>query len=409
MDLTSLRNQKATQARYVLMHLLSFPFWGLLYLLPVILYKDLNASPFQIATIIALKPMVSLFSPYWSQLVHGKQHRLIPNLYWANLIKFTPFLFTPFIQSSWYFIISFGVFMMLSRGTIPAWMEILQNNLPEKLRNKTAAIGSTIDYFGTALLPILFGWSLDNVPGSWRWFFLATAILGVFSTICIYKIPNQFKSPQKTKDRKPLHFHLLSPWRNFTSLLSQRPDFFRFQVGFFLGGAGLMIIQPILPKYFVDTLNLSYTGMLAAIAACKGIGFTLSTPLWVRRFNHSNIFPFCSSVTAFATLFPILLIGAKTYGLLVYGAYFIYGIMQGGSELSWKMSGPIFANTSDSAPFSSVNVLTVGIRGIILPYLGSLLFFATNNVFLLLMIGGTFSLLATWAMYSYGRKYRVTS
>jgi hypothetical protein len=28
--------------------------------------------------------------------------------------------------------------------------------------------------------------------------------------------------------------------------------------GFFIGGAGLMIIQPVLPMYFSDTLSLSY-------------------------------------------------------------------------------------------------------------------------------------------------------
>jgi len=408
MSLVSSVQEKATAKKYVFVHLFSFPFWGLLYLLPIILYKDLKASPLQVATIIAIKPMVSLFSSYWSQTVHGNHHRLIPNLYWANIIKFFPFLFTPLINSSWFYICAFGIFMMLSRGTIPAWMEILKIHLPEKSRNKICAIGSTIDYFGSALLPIAFGWVLDSVEESWRWLFLGTALLGMISTFFILKIPKGFiDSNQKVIEKKPILSHFLDPWYNCREILSKRSDFLRFQLGFFLGGAGLMIIQPVLPKYFVDTLHLSYTGMLTALAACKGIGFTLSSPLWVRTFKYSKIFTLCALVTSFAALFPVFLISAQIYGIFVYFAYFIYGIMQGGSELSWKISGLVFSNGLDSAPYSSVNILTVGIRGLILPYVGSLLFFISGEIILLMIVGALFSILATFVMVSYTKKYQL--
>jgi hypothetical protein len=46
----------------------------------------------------------------------------------------------------------------------------------------------------------------------------------------------------------------------------------------------------------------------------------------------------------------------------LYAAY-LYGAMQGGSELSWKLSGPIFAKDKHSTPFSSLNLVLVGARG----------------------------------------------
>lgn len=401
--------QRDTAKRYLCVHIFSFPFWGLLYLLPMILYKDLQASPFQVATIIALKPMVSLFSPYWSQWVHEHPHRLLPNLYWANILKFFPFLFAPFINNSWYFIFSFGVFMMLSRGTIPAWMQILKMNLPKQSRDKVCATGSVIDFFGAALLPIAFGGILDNFHESWRWLLFATAILGNISTFFILALPKKFhhKVKKTLTPKKSFSSHFFAPWRNCREILSKRPDFLRFQLGFFLGGTGLMIIQPILPKYFVNNLHLSYTGILTAIAACKGIGFILSSPLWVRSFRQARIFAICSVVTLFAALFPMLLAFAQINHLLVYFAYLIYGIMQGGSELSWKMSGVIFSDNSDSSPYSSINILTVGIRGLLIPYVGSLLFFITESYLFMMFLGTFFSISATFLMASYvkNRKY----
>jgi MFS family permease len=405
----SLSQERMTSRGYVIVRLLSFPFWGLFYLLPMILYKDLHATPFQITTMIALKPIASLFSPYWSQLVHAKQHRIISNLHWANILKFIPFLFFPVINNPWYFIFSFGLYMVLTRGTIPAWMEILKLNLQNKVRSRICAVGSTIDYFGAALLPLSFGWLLDNLHESWRWLFPATALLGMLSSWFITRIPNKHVLPVQIsiqKHKSPLS-HLLNPWKSCWKILTHRIDFLKFQLGFFLGGAGLMVMQPALPKYFVDTLHLSYTGMLTAMAALKGIGFALSSPLWVRYFNRAKTFVLCSFVTFFAAVFPFLLIGAKSYGLLIYVAYFVYGIMQGGSELSWQMSGPVFSKESDSSPFSSINVLTVGIRGLIFPYFGSFFFILTDSAPAVMLLGATLCIGATIIMALNGRKYEI--
>lgn len=389
--------QKLVTRSYLLYHFLSFPFWGFLYLLPMILYKELNATPFQVATLIALKPLVSIFSPYWSQWVHGRPHKLIPNLYWANILKFTPFLFTPFFSNPWYFVFSFGFFMMLSRGTIPSWLEVLKITVPKDARERTSTLGSVIDFLGTALLPLAFIFS-----SSWRLMYVVTAILGISSTLLILRIP-KIKGNSSIQKKK-VHTHLLAPWKQSWEILTTRPDFFRFQIGFFLGGAGLMIVQPILPKYFVDVLDLSYTGMLTAIAACKGIGFTLSSPLWLRVFRRTKIFTMCALVTTCAALFPFCLASATWNSLWVYIAYLLYGVMQGGSELSWKMSGILFSKDEDSSPYSSLNVLAVGVRGMIVPYFGSFIFFLSGSYLSMMILGASLSLIASFTMFSYRKR-----
>ena len=71
--------------------------------------------------------------------------------------------------------------------------------------------------------------------------------------------------------------------------------------------------------------------------------------------------------------------------------------MQAGSEMSWNLSGPIFADREDSSPYSALNVITVGIRGCVVPLLGTFLCSAMgpSAVF---FIGIGFCFMATWHM-----------
>ncbi len=93
-----------TRTAYIWTRVLDTPFWGLFNLLPFILYKDLNASPFQLALIITLKPLVSILSSYWSNRVHQEPGRLVSSITTARWIAYLPFLLFPFVHSAWYLI-----------------------------------------------------------------------------------------------------------------------------------------------------------------------------------------------------------------------------------------------------------------------------------------------------------------
>ncbi|MFN0065298.1 MAG: hypothetical protein ACKVOH_03565 [Chlamydiales bacterium] len=60
------------------------------YLTP--LYKNAAISSLQIALIVALKPMPSLLSPYWSQAICQRPNRIVSNLAGAHFLRYLPFL-----------------------------------------------------------------------------------------------------------------------------------------------------------------------------------------------------------------------------------------------------------------------------------------------------------------------------
>jgi Major Facilitator Superfamily len=372
------QSARRTQLAYICIRLMSTPCWCLLSLLVFILYKIMHLTPLQITLIVALKPSASLLSPYWSQAIYQRADKIITNLIGANFFRHLPFLFIPWVQSPWYIIFSFGLYMMLTRATIPAWMELFKYNLPKSKPEQMVGYGTTIEYLGTAVVTVGMGVLLDSDQDIWKWLFPISAGLGILSTFLLTSIPLQHPStisivaPPSVQSFN-IKEKIFNPWQQVWRLISQRKDFIIFQIGFMLGGAGLMIMQPALPQFFIDILHLSFTEMGIAIAFCKGVGVALTSPLWIRLFRKSNIFQFSALVTFFASLFPFFLL-ATSYNLIsVYFAYVFWGIMQAGSELSWHMSGLVFAREKDSSTFSITNVLTVGIRGCFVPALGAML------------------------------------
>lgn len=398
-------NHCRTRSAFLWTRILNIPFWAIFNMLPIILYKDLHATSFQIAAMIALKPISSLFSPYWSLSVNRRRDRLVSNLTWANILKFFPFLFFPWFENNWLFIFSFAFYMFLNRGVIPAWMEIIKLNIRGESREKVFAFGQVVDYIGSAALPLAFGWLLDGDFKVWRWLFVVNGAIGIISTLFLYRIVvPKMEAQEKLDDDIPNISveQTLKPWSESWNLLKERVDFAHFQIGFMLCGSGLMMIQTALPMYFVDNLNLSYTEISLAVIVCKGIGYAVSSPMWVRLFQKFDIFSFCSWVTILAGAFPLVLLLAKYNLIWLYLSYLGYGMMQAGSELSWHMSGPIFAGDKDSSVFSRTNVLTVGIRGCFAPLIAYLIYSATNSVTVLLL-SAFLCFLATDRLRQYGK------
>lgn len=380
---------RRTRFAYVATRVLDTPFWAIYNMLPFILYKDLHASPAQLAAIITLKPLVSIFSMYWSATINKRSDRLVPNILWARLLGYLPFLLFPFTDNPWYLIAAFGTYMMLQVGTVPAWMEILKLNIPGIERERVFSYTQAFGYMGGGLLPFAMGWFLDEYFQAWRLIFPVAACLGLAAAFFQFRIliPKDAHLEKPSSLPFSLKDGLLKPWKNVWNLLVSRPDFGKFQTGFMLVGSGLMIVQPALPVYFVDVLHLSYTELTFALTLCKGIGFALAAPLWTRWIHQYNIFRFSSIISALACLFPLFLIAASFHLYWLYIGYFIYGLVQSGNELAWNMSGPLFAKQEESSVFTSVNVVTVGLRGCVVPAVGSWICAAFNSPPVMLFSG----------------------
>ncbi|MDF2550709.1 MAG: permease, major facilitator superfamily [Chlamydiales bacterium] len=406
--------EKKTRLILLWTFILTEPLYTSAGLLSFILRKDLGATPLQIAILTTLKPIVSVFSLYWSHLPYKNTAQLKRNVLLGHFLARVPYFFYPWVESASWIIVLELFHLIFARGSHPPFAELLRLNLPEEARTKTYALGQTIAHLEGALLGVFIGKLLDANPLFWHTLYPIAALIGLLSVLLQTKLPLQEElSPpplatlaekrEETK-RERLHWNKLTkPWQEAIALLKKRPDFRLFQWGYMIEAFGMMLIQPALPLFFADVLHLSHAEVALAISFCKNIGFIAASFFWARTLSRESLFPSTALIFFFRGLYIACLILAEGHFAFLLGAYLIYGIAIAGSHLCWSLSGTLFAKDEDSSLFSSINIMAIAIRGSLAPPLGGLIVAALSAKAALLS-GLSFPLFASILLYQKGKK-----
>lgn len=356
--------------------LLTSPLEAFFTLLIFIISKELDASPLQLTLLAAIKPTVSLVAFFISNMSFKKASSIRYYLITLNILGCLPTLFFPFIDSVWFLIAGFAFFHIAQRGSFPVWGEILKKQIGLPHLSRVFSKSTSIHYFLMIIVPFLFSSWLDNVQGSWKSIFFFLAFLQLLNSFLLIFLPST--QVDRTKESYRIKGY---------KLLLADISFRKYLIIFFLGGAGLVAIQPILPIFFKETLHLSYQELILAFSVCRGIAFIATSPLWASFSSYISLYRLNLYVNLCSILFFALLFAAIGQSFWLYVAYFFYGIMQAGCDISWNISGPTFSKQKDSIPYSSLNLLLVGIRGCICPFLGEFLFLASNAIIVILFAG----------------------
>lgn len=367
---------RSTRRAIYLSSIFHEPLVSLFPLLPLILLKDLKATAFQIVILTMLKPLASIFSFYWSERISQNRHTLKWNILIAGLVSRLAFLPALAFNSVWLFIFASTLYMVFLRATIPAWMELLKRNLPEKIREKFFSVGSALGYAEGVLIAIGLGSLLDVYMGVWRMVFFVAVLFGALGVIVQATLAvRDHAPPVPAGENLPVSWkqEIVRPWKDCYTLMKERSDFRAFQWAFMVAGFGLMLLQPVIPIFFDQVLKVSYRDLMVAYSICKGLGFVAFSPFWQRALSRFHINRLTAGILWSFILFPICLILSLRGEVWFYIAHLAYGVAQAGSHLVWHLSGPIFSRQGQSSRFSSVSIVLVGVRGLLGPPLGGLL------------------------------------
>jgi MFS family permease len=354
------------------MHFANEPLAALYTLMLFILRKDLGATTFQIALFSALRPIMSVFSFYWGANLLRQRSKLLSNLIGAWVLARLPFLCFPFVDNVWLIIFGGAIYQLFCRAGIPAMMEILKINVDKERRERLYSLAYVISFLESIVLGLFIGKILDMHEASWRLLFFATSLLSITTIFFLMRIPLPYL--QADQNALPITTNrFLQPIKDCIHLMKSRPDFAEFQWGFMIGGFGLMLITPASIIYYTESLSLTHDHLAIARYIWMGLGVILSSILWRRGIKAISTGRLTSYIIFGFSLFPLFLLFAKASLFWLNIAFLFYGIAQAGSHIIWNLSGTLFAIDEDSSKFSSTNILMVGLRGMIGPFLGAFL------------------------------------
>ena len=254
------QGSKETQLALLWTNLANEPLASLYSLLPFILCKDVNASTFQLSLFLSLRPVLSMFSFYWSAYLKEGKRALVVNLIWAFILAYLPFLFFPFLGNIWYLLLASAMYQLFTRAAFPSLIEILKRNIPKQPREQAFSLFFLLSFIESGILGLLFGYMFDRPFVDWKLLFALGGLIGLSAIFLFRRISVPLHEAGSTRRC----ISLAHPWKESLHILRRQADFARFQWMFMIGGSALMLMAPAFSRYYVETLSLSHTDIAVA-------------------------------------------------------------------------------------------------------------------------------------------------
>jgi len=331
--------------------------------------KTLGAGD-AILTALVIGPTAALlFSAWWSGLL-SRREKSSTFLVFGMLGRLS-LLLVAFAGTSGAFTAVIAAATFLFGAVVPASNALLQRNFTTSERGRVIGLGIALQALAAIAVSLLVGRLYDWRPEAYRVVYPAAAACGFFSCLSLARV--RFRSRPGEPAERPLFGAglggavigaLRRPFAGALVLLREDRGFRRYEMGFMAYGLAWMMLQPTIPVFLVERLQVAY----AQVSNARGLIYfamiaALSQPLG-RLLDRVG--PIRISRYAFATLalFPLLLASARGVGT-VYLAFLVYGCGMAAVNLGWT-TGPIhFARERDSAGYMGAHVALVGLRAFV--------------------------------------------
>ncbi len=374
----------------------------------IIARKALHAQDWQLMAMTMIWPISNFLSIWWGRIFEKSCHKSRYFLL-AGVVGRLTMVYAIWLVSMNEYMLLLALLFSANSLLIPAQNSIYQKNIDNSRRAKVFGYTISISMVISIAVTFLAGRLLDIHEQSFRWILVATGFCGFISCAVLSMIRIQDPIASPSCEKTPWKDHILEPVKRTLALLKENKPFAAFERSFSIYGMGFIMMQPIIPIYLVDKLNLSYTNNFLAKGIISQIGILFLSPVLGKIHDRVHPFKFISYSFALLMVFPLMFVVSSLWSgvsiipvVIVFVAYFVFGIAMTAINVSWNMSSIFFAGKEDASMYQSVHVTMTGIRGLIAPILGFTLLQLFNITAVFVVAAG---FLAWAAIISY-RDYR---
>jgi hypothetical protein len=367
---------------------------GIVLLTDVILAKTLQAPGWQVTLLATLTPAANLVSFYWTGQVQGRPKAGFFLL--AALLGRLPLLLLFFNATSASMIILNFLYAVASALMITASNAILQHRYPEETRARYFGVATSVGALCSILAVQGAGTLMEWKSSSFPWLFAGAGLAGLFSAYHFFRMEagggtarragtwlrlgwrslRRHLAPPPGEERSP---GLLMSLRMARGVLRDNPGFAQFERNFMIYGFAFMCVLPVLPLYVVKELAMNYHQLSATKGIWSQVGVVALSPILGVALGRLQPLRFTGRVFLFLALYPLCLLLSTLPEIperiwWVYAAFFFYSIAMAGVGLSWSLGSMHFAGPTDASAFQGIHVALTGVRGLLAPSLGYLIY-----------------------------------
>jgi hypothetical protein len=171
-------------------------------------------------------------------------------------------------------------------------------------------------------------------------------------------------------------------FRVMRQILREDPGYRRFLTCLAFYGAGNLMIAAQLVVMLSDQLHLSPALQVALLTIVPLLCVPVFTPLWARLFDAGHVIEFRARQcwVLIGAMSVVILAVFTGITMLLWVSALLFGIATAGANLGWNLGHNDFASLGKVQQYMGVNVTLTGMRGLIAPPLGVLVYTALERI-----------------------------
>ncbi|MDG2200738.1 MAG: hypothetical protein P8K80_06110 [Phycisphaerales bacterium] len=335
-----------------------------------------------VALLTGLGAIANMLSFAWAAISHGRHKiRLLVILQIAcGICTILPAIASTNHLGMWLFVGGVVGARVCWSGVITLRSTVWAANYPRIVRARMAGKLATIQALVLAGISWAIGSLMDWNQEAYHWAYPAAACIGFLGTLAYSRIRMRGHAAMLRQERTmsegadPLR-PSINPLQ-MLRLLRSDMNYTRFMACQFLLGTGNMMVTAPLIIVLTSIYDMDYVQAISIMTTIPILVMPLSIPFWSSLLDRVHIIRFRSVHSWIFVLTTLILAASVGTGWLagLWIAAVIRGIAFGGGVLAWNLGHHDFSTVASSSSYMGVHVTLTGLRGLLAPFLGVLLY-----------------------------------
>jgi MFS family permease len=341
-----------------------------LFAAPVVAVTGVRANPLELTILVSAFPIGAFLGPLWATLGRrwGMQKLVTQMAVWANV----PLFFLFWVEDAAVFTALITVSQLLNSA-----MRMGQSSLYHVLYAKAhrgRVLGRLTFWTYLTMVPsvLVTGWLVDKSHEMYRVLYPAAGLCGLIG--CYYygllHVPAKDLLRQRRRGFR-------SSVRGVERILAQDRAYLLFQFAFFLSGSAFFMSTHVVLLLVRDRFGFGAFELALWLTVIPQLLLALGSPLWGGVLDRIGIVRcrllISILMTGYLTSYLAGILGG--WVVLIYLGSILQGMSNGGGQLTWALASSHFAPRTEDVPlYNGIHFVLNGIRGLVLPWVGSVLF-----------------------------------
>lgn len=346
------------------------------------------ASPFAVniatAFVSGAPAFANVVSFAWANIAHGRARvRLMVWLQALFAVSVGCIALAPRAGAGLVFaVVSILVARALWTGILTIRSVVWSTNYPRNMLARVTGRIVVVSSLSVAASAALVGGVLDAGLLDTRWLYAGGASLGLAGA-WLYRRMRVRREFQLLAEENAA-FAATEPFSlgMLREILGRDAAYRQYMFWMGLFGAGNLMMISQLVVIFSEQLALAGSTQIALLAIVPLVTWPVFVPAWARLFDGSHVVVYRAR-QAWALVAAVALFAAGVFAAwqpLLWSAAVTYGVAMAGANLGWNLGHNDFAATGRAQHYMGVHVTLTGLRGLVAPPLGIVVYEALERV-----------------------------